>query len=330
MTLLADVADTPVFHTRSRAWTWGDVFLAARLSGEWQAVLTATRDADAPPDAVKQAGREWRIARRLIAGDELTTWLAKRRLSVADWNAHLRRAIGDRGDGAAPEPDALWAEGVCSGAWDDVAERLSARAAAWQAAGTPQAPRPVPAEWLARMPSHEDAGQIGVDPARVAARRDDLWAAEAAFAGLCADAAASDAVAAAVTARSVDWLRVDCDWLEAADEDVAREAALLARVDGLALADVAQRAGLPLEPRGVYVGDLDPALQPTLMSAAPGDLVGPVALGNGGGRWLLAAVHAKVVPTLDDPDIRTRAQAAAVGAAVGRTVEEQITWHERD
>ena len=330
MTLPADVAGSPVFDTRSRAWTWSDVFLAARLSGEWQTLLAATRDAEAPPDAVKQAGREWRVARRLIAGDELTAWLAKRRVSVADWNAHLRRAIGDRDADAAPDPDALWAEGVCSGAWDRIAERLSAWAAAWEDAGTPAAPQQPPPEWVAQMPSPGDAGAIGVDPARVAARCDELWAAETAFERLCADAAASDAVGASVAARNVDWLRVDCDWLEAADENVAREAALLARVDGLGLADVAQRAGLPLEPRRVFVGDLDPALQPTRMSAAPGDLVGPVALGNGGGRWLLAAVHAKVVPTLDDPDIRARAQAAAIDAAVRRTVDEQITWHERD
>jgi hypothetical protein len=329
VTLLRDVAEAPVFSTPGRTWTWSDVFLAARLWGEWEPVLDATRDAEASPAAVKQAGREWRIARRLIAGDELKAWLARRHVSAADWNAYLRRAIGTRGQDASPDPQALWTEGVCSGHWDDIAEHLCARAAASEAAGTPAARQPPPAAWFARMPSVDAALEIGVDPADVAARSDGLWAAETAFARLCAAAAASDAVAAAVASHNVDWLRVECDCVEATDEDVAREAALLARVDGLSLADVAQRAGLPLEPRRVYVGDLDVALQPTLMSAAPGDLVGPLALGNGGGSWLLAAVRAKLVPTLDDPDIRARAEGTAVAAAVRSTVEEQVTWHER-
>jgi hypothetical protein len=134
-----------------------------------------------------------------------------------------------------------------------------------------------------------------------------------------------------VSSHNVDWLRVDCDWLEAGDENVAREAALLARADGLALADVAQRAGLALEPRRIYVGETDPALQPALISAAPGDLVGPLALGaNGDSRWLLARVRDKVVPTLDDPDIRARAEETVIGAAIARAVQQHVTWHEHD
>jgi hypothetical protein len=330
VTLLVDVAEAPVFATASRAWTWGDVFLAARLWGEWDGLLAATRDADAPPEAVKAAGRDWRLARRLIAGDELKAWLAERRLTVGDWNAHVRRAIGAPAEGAAPQPADLWAEGACSGAWDDVSRRLAARAAAWEAAGAPGAAGTPPPTWFARMPSAAEAAELGVDPGRVAARTEELWAAEGAFARLRAAAAEGDAVAGAVTAHDVDWLRVDCDWLEAADEDVAREAALLARVDGLPLSDVAQRAALPIQARSVYVGELDAALRPALTSAAPGDLVGPLAAANGDGRWVVAAVRDKVFPTLDDPEISARAQAAAVTAAVRRALDQQVTWHEHE
>jgi hypothetical protein len=238
--------------------------------------------------------------------------------------------VGERAADAAPDPDLVWAEGACSGVWDALAERLAARVAAWEAAGTPAATRPPPADWFARMPSAGEAVEIGVDPADVAARCGELWAAALSFVRLREEASTSDAVAATVASHNIDWLRVECDWLEAADEDVAREAALLARADGVGLSDVARRAGLELEPRQVYVGDLDPALQPTLISAAPGDLVGPVALGNGGGRWLVAAVRDKVVPTVDDPDVRARAEQAAIEAAVRRAIDEQVTWHELD
>lgn len=326
VTLLVDVAEAPVFATATRTWTWGDVFLATLLWGEWDALLGATRDADAPSDAVKRAGRDWRVARRLIAGDEMTAWLARRRLGVGDWNDFIRRSTG-KPTGAPPEPALMWAQGACSGAWDDVAGRLADRAAAWAAEGTPAATEPPPSAWAGRMPSATGAHQIGADPARVAAHCSDLWAAELALSRLSDRAAASAAVATAVTSHNVDWLRVDCDWLETADEDVAREAALLARLDGLALADVARRAGLPVEARRVYVGELEASLQPTLVSAAPGDLVGPVALADGH-RWLLAAVRDKVVPSLDDPAIRARAERTAVDAEVHRTVAEQVTWHE--
>ena len=330
MTLPADVAHDPVFSTSTRAWTWSDVFLEARMTGAWDIVLAATRDAEASSEAVKEAGREWRRARHLIAGDELKAWLARRRLTLADWNAYVRRAVGQCAADAAPDPEAVWAEGACSGAWDALADRLSARVAAWEAEGTPAAEQPPPVDWFARMPSAGEAVEIGVDPADVAARCGDLWAAAVSFARLRAEASASDAVAATVAAHNIDWLRVECDWLEATDENVAREAALLARADGVGLDDVAKRAGLALEPRHVYVGDVDPALQPTLISAAPGDLVGPVALGNGSGRWLIAAVRDKVVPTVNDPDVRARAEEAAVEAAVRRAIDEQVTWHEHD
>jgi hypothetical protein len=74
-------------------------------------------------------------------------------------------------------------------------------------------------------------------------------------------------------------------------------------------------------------------LQPTLISAAPGDLVGPLSIGangDGRGRWLLARVRDKIVPTLDDPEIRARAEEAVVDAAIRRAIEQHVTWHEHD
>jgi hypothetical protein len=51
VTVLVDMADHPVFATATRMWTWSDVFLATRLWGEWDALLRATRDAHAAPEA---------------------------------------------------------------------------------------------------------------------------------------------------------------------------------------------------------------------------------------------------------------------------------------
>ena len=53
------------------------------------------------------------------------------------------------------------------------------------------------------------------------------------------------------------------------------------------------------------------------MSAAPGDLVGPLSRSaTAAAAGCSPRVRDKLVPTLDDPDIRARAEQAAVGAAV--------------
>jgi hypothetical protein len=127
-----------------------------------------------------------------------------------------------------------------------------------------------------------------------------------------------------VTANNIDWLRVDCERVEAADEDAAREAALLVRADGLGLRDVARMAGLDLVAERLYVADLPRDLQPIAESAAPGELVGPVSTGNG--RFALLVVRDKVVPTIDDAEIRERAEQAALDAALARAVAEHVRW----
>lgn len=308
MTLLAEVADVPVLSAGERTYSWGDVFLAARLRGEWAELeqRAATPSDGADEQAVKRAGRAFRTERRLLAADELRDWLAAHRLTLDDWNRFVARAVvresGREAEGQADAAETIWTEGVCSGAFDGFARASAARAAAL-AADPELDPGPPPPEW----PEH-------------------LWRAEAAYERLCAQVAASDAPRRAVAANSVDWLRVDCEYLSSQDEDVAREVVLLLREDGVPLPDVARQAGL--EPAGgrLYAGDMQPDLRMRVMSAAPGDLVGPVPLG--GGLFIVMAVRGKLAPSMDDPEIRERAERWAVAGAVEREVSERVRWHE--
>jgi hypothetical protein len=308
MTLLAEVADVPLLSAGELTYRWSDAFLMARLRGEWAAFerAAAAPAGEVPSGAVKQAGQAFRTERRLLAGDELRAWLADHRMTLAEWNVFLGRSVlraqGHRGREPAPA-GVLWAEGVCSGAFDGFAQTLAARAAAL-AAGPAHDPGPPPsAEWP-----------------------DQLWRAEAAYRRLCEEVTRSDAPRRVVAANSADWLRVDCEYLTAADEDVAREVVLLLREDGVPLHDVARQAGL--EPAGglIYAGDLQQDLRTRVMSAAPGDMIGPV--GVGGSLFVVMAVRGKVAPSMDDPDIRARAERTAVDAAVAREVTERVSWHE--
>jgi len=315
VTRLEEVAQTPLLDAGERTWTWGDLFLAARLWGEWEPWIAGLAGRPVPADP-KGAEVSFRRARRLIAGDELRAWLAEQHLTVDDWRAWL-----------GGEPGEPWTAGVCDGSFDVWADRLAERAGALAAADPPPAASPPPAAWFGRMPGTADALALGIPADAVALRAEALWSAERAYESLCAEAAGADAVARLVTDNSVDWLRVDCELIEAADEDVAREAALLVREDGLAMPEVARIAGLPLAADRVYVVELPEDLRPRLVSAAPGELVGPIAVN---GHYVLAQVHAKLVPTSADPDIRARAEQAAIDGALARVVREQVRRHGRE
>ena len=231
VTRLEEVAENPLLDAGQRAWTWGDLFLAARLWGEWEPWIAGLADRPAPADP-KAAEVSFRRARRLIAGDELRAWLAEQHLTVDDWRGWLRG-----------EPGEPWTAGVCDGSFDLWADRLAERAGALAAADPPPASTSPPAAWFGRMPGAADAQALGIPADAVALRAEALWSAERAYEQLCAEAAGGDAVERLVTDNSVDWLRVDCELIEAADEDVAREAALLVREDGLAMPEVARSPG---------------------------------------------------------------------------------------
>jgi hypothetical protein len=331
MTLLADVSALPVLSAGGVAYRWSDVFLAARLRGEWAPLAERAAAPEAAPDAaaLKRAGAAFRTERRLLAADELRDWLARHRLTLEDWNAYLRRRLGGRGGSTQSQEGALWAEGVCSGAFAGFSRALAERAAALAAGEhTPAAEPPPHADWLARMPNSTEAAELGIPPEEVASRCADLWRAESAYQRLRAAVMSSDEPRRALAAHSADWLRVDCEYLVAGGEDVAREAALLLREDGLPLDQVARAAGLDAIDARVYVGDMPAELRAAATSAAPGDGIGPVAV-EGGSRFVVMAVRGKVAPSMDDPEIRARAHAAALERALEREVTERVTWHER-
>ncbi|MEA2412235.1 MAG: hypothetical protein QOC77_2796 [Thermoleophilaceae bacterium] len=329
MTLLADVAELPVLSAGGVTYRWSDVFLAARLRGEWDAVAESAAAPEAPSDddALRRAGIAFRTERRLLAADELRDWLARHRLTLEDWNAYLRRRLGP-GSRAQSEPPAgaLWAEGACSGALERFAHALAARAAALAAEPDTEAGAP-PADWFARMPARAEAAALGVPADDVPGRCAELWRGEAAYESLRAAVIESDAPKRALAAGSADWLRVDCEYVVAADESVAREAALLLREDGMPLVDVARAAGLePVDGRP-YVGEMPPELRTRAISAAPGDRIGPIAV-DGGSLFVVMSVRGKVAPSMDDPEIRARAESAAVQKAVEREISGRVTWHE--
>jgi hypothetical protein len=121
-------------------------------------------------------------------------------------------------------------------------------------------------------------------------------------------------------------LRVNCRTLTFDDEDAAREAALCVREDGMALAEVGLRAGVEVGEHRLMLGDTGPTLANALLSARPGEFVGPVASGDG---YVLVLVEDKIQPSLDDLEIRQRLEQEAARRAIEREVVNRVRWHER-
>lgn len=188
----------------------------------------------------------------------------------------------------AGDERAAWVAAVCSGALERAAHELAARAAAAEATGEP-----------------------------------DLERAHDRF---LADAVTPETLASLLEARKADWIRVDCRTLVLSSQPAAREAALCVRDDGMALAEVAEQAGVEMRQHSLYLEDAADELGKALLSARTGELLGPVPLAD---RFALVLVDDKAEPTLDDPEILRRVQEAARKRAIEREVVNRVTWHER-
>jgi hypothetical protein len=292
-----------LFAVADALYRWRDVVELARRRGDWARLTedalegaAAVRALDAagetvPREELDEAAKEFRYARDLLAGDELTDWLESRGLTTDDWQDYLlrvrARARIDAPAADGDEPELAWVEGICSGRLEELAREL--------------------AELVAVSP--------GAPPDRL----------EPALEQFCAEAVDDPSCARELEANRLEWLRFGYDAVALAEEHAALELALCVRADGDTLAAAAARAGVTVEEREDWLDEIEPALATRFLAAQPGDLIGPVP---SDGSFVVAHVRKKVAPTLDDPDVRARAEEAVVARAVARAVADRVIWHE--
>jgi hypothetical protein len=317
-------AGRPLFTVAGRTYAWEDVLIGTELRGELAVLERQTRlglaclkrlaaEPDAlPPETLRAAAAHFRHEHNLLAADELDGWLAARDLTVADWNAYLRRlllrqlwaaeleqiasvlAVGDEEVEAA-----LPAEAACTGFLRRAAERLAEDAAL-----------------VAEADAVEDADDrnafIGALTRNAEAVRGRV-------------PSPAD-VEREVAAHTLDWIRVDTVALELAEPEAAREAALCVRVDGRTLSDVAGDSGVPAGELVLYLEDAEPELRTALVSASPGELIGPFERPSG---QLLLELRSKTAPSTADPELVRRASAVLAARVVERELRDRVVWHER-
>ncbi len=344
-----------VFAVGDRAYTWVDVVLAAVGWSDWLALEERVRqglacaarldsgDGEVDPDLVGRAADEFRYERDLLTAEDTEAWLVRWALTTDAWMDAVQRAVlrrewaDDLADIATAYPvpaaqvtDATWADGVCAGDWSRLAVKLAGRAAVAPDAGGP-APsagpagsgEPQPATRVSDAAVATARTLLGLEPDACGTRLAQLGRLEHGFARYQADVVQRTELKAVLSAHGLDWTEIRLAIASFPDEPAAREAALCVREDGEALAAVAKRVHVPLREEDVCLEDASPALRDLVLTARPGEVLGPVTVE---GQCLLVHVLAKTLPSLDAPRVRARAEAKIVQQAVDRAVTDRVRW----
>ena len=328
-----------VFETGSQAFTrldalrWAERHDAAWLAASWTRWLPLADDAapdegSALASAAEAAGDEFRYAHGLEEADALLAWVAERGLEIESWSLAFARDIAFRcavplevaGDEIALS--AMLADLAATDMLDDAAARLAVRAAVWVDGGAPPSPVPTEACTSPRVPR----ASLGVSPTELDAVDARLATVEAAWQAAVASQLTLDAERALLRAHALEWLvlRTDVTWWE--HEDAAREALWCVRDDGVPLAQVARDAGARAVEMRRLLRDVPAELHDVLLSASPGDTIGPIA---GPVGWAVASVHEKHAPSLEEPLVAMAARRHLERRIAGPLVDRLVRWMRR-
>ena len=337
----------PVLEAGDAQYFWEDVLLASVLRDDWSDLERLVREelgcarhfrerADEPSRAdVDAAAAEFRYERNLVSAADTYEWLERWGLGAGEWMEWVRRSVARAQAGRrlatasaefAPTGDevavALPVSLVCSGAAARFARALAERAAALASTG-PADDGAIDAV-MARFPTDlRERGFEALSEPRLRARQHVVARAEAALERFRQSMVTPKALHHEVGGRHLDWIRVEYCSASFPTESMAREAVLCVRTDGLALDEVAAEAGTTLRRANRWLEEVDRELRERLLAGRAGELLGPVR-DNGG--YLVHRIEAKRLPTLDDPDVRRRAEASALRNAVAAAVNDRVRW----
>lgn len=344
----ANVFDRSVFSIGERAYCLDDVILAGMWWNHWPEferfvveALVCSHAANGNgstehDDRITDLATQFRYDRDLIAAVEMEAWLDQAGLSVNDWMESLGRRVrreAHRGDvdalvaaappGAAEFDAAVVPDGICSGMFRTFAVALAGRAAVSASArievGDGDERTAIADARCAQHAAHLDRWRI----TNARERLIEIGEMDAAHAAVIGAAVTPETLQARLSANHLEWLQVEVTSMTVGDEHVAREALLCCRDEGLSLEEIGSEIRVPVHRRTLLLEDAGAALQPALLSAAPGEIVGPVAVDEG---LELLAVLQKTPPTLDDELVRARARAVIVSGLTNREMTNRVRW----
>lgn len=328
-----------VFVAAGQAFRWLDVLLAADVRGEW-AAFEATLQRDSAGDRksaaeidLEGALTDFRRREGLLTAEDMEAWLERFDLDAGDWRRAVHRAVlRDRLDtemrsaesiaSGAPLPvrfQTFWADAVVSGALQVWARRAAEDVAlvtsrsgdsAAGGAGAPleaEGAAPVPPllsrdaasrrEWFVRIAEKVRAIEDGIVTA--------------------------PATRSALISNALEWTRVVLELVWFPAEAVAREALLCHRIEGEALASVAERSGGRRQEVRCRLEELAPELHARSVSGQPGQVLGPLPWERG---FALLRIVERHPPHLEDPESLAHARRHLLGALRQRAVWDHVRF----
>jgi hypothetical protein len=347
-----------VFAVSGTDYCWEDVVLAAFLWNDWPKVVerarlglalsaradeTEAQDEDPLAEEIDAAAAEFRYARDLVTAVEMEAWLVRWGLDADSWMAWVRADLLRRRHSEEPAPadeevssededagEAIFTEALCSGALDAFARRLAGHAAVFEKLRESGAREAAPdaASEAAGLPETFprrllEEGLPGLSPETTRERAAVVALLERAFHDFERSVITPAAVEARVRARQVDWTRISCRTLLLPREEMAREALLSLRDDGLSLDEVARDAKAAVEERTVFVDELPVGIRDRLLAARKGELLGPLPWADG---FAVILVLEKTLPSASDETVARRARADLLETLVTREIDAKVTW----
>jgi hypothetical protein len=345
-----------VFSVGHQRYTWTDVLLAAKLWGDWAklerdvrcgiACLKRLEDTGEKlaSAAVQATAREFCDARHLITAEEAEAWLGLRHLTRKmcfdyfrrlllrqQWAAQLAEILAHYPVTDAEVERDIIPEGICSGRFAIFAQRLAARAAVYEKAVPLPATGTYPVKGLhstRHAIAYDPRGSPspGLPPEPCHEQMKTFARLEIVFQRFCQQAVARKALQEHISTHYLDWIRLDCRYVVLPAEGMAREAALRVREDGMELTAVATQAKTALYRARYYLDQLEPAVKPHFLDAKKGELLGPLRWGR---EFALFWILDKVMPSIDDPDIRRRAEQHVLQRLIDDEINKRVQWHGR-
>jgi hypothetical protein len=341
-----------VFTSGDESFTVRDLIDAAAFRGEiepiWQELLrliaaeTKADDSDLELDdsAIDAAAEAFRYEHDLITAEETEHWLEERGLTLDDFSEYfVRHYWGDQIDDAEPEEieyasapnelrELLIKELNLSGEMDRLAKRLS-----WRVAGSREAGNNGSAPDFVATEEKRFFERSGFDQGRLpawlkATGRDQTWfaktvAMEAFHRQKCDALLSKQAREHEVAAMRLPLTRFELETMELDSLDAAREALLCVRDDGMPMAEVAEEGRYPYRHAEVLLEDLPEDLQQKFLSVSAGDILEPIARGDG---FHICRVIEKAEPKADDEAVRDRAERRILERHFSELTAKHIQW----
>lgn len=325
-----DVIDTAIFRGELES-SWNDLLRGIACENQ-------SGDAEMNESIVDAAVEAFRYDHDLITAEETEQWLEARGLTMDEFSAYFSRHYWKdnlpapaRNEAASslyssPEMYALLrAELILSGEFDRLAMRLS-----WRVAGLHESKETDVdlAQEKARFFQREGIEEQQLSDWLNRLGREEEWFKEMLRFEAIHSRIRNELLTPQIRQREMATLRLpltrlDVEMLEVESEDAAREASLCVTVDGLSMEEIAREGRYPYRHVQLLIEDIEPDLQQKFLSVPKGDMLEPVARGDG---FQLCRVIDKVEPKAEDPVIQARVDKRILDLHFSKLVSQHIQW----